>query len=119
MKTGILILGSFLVLGLIFSGCITPPNPPNPPLPPEPKQTFCETASDCAPTCSYGCVNKEWMKGKSDCEKLPLFECGCTNNKCVKQIIEVEESDDEIDSLFEDELDDSSDDLTSLENELL
>jgi hypothetical protein len=119
MKAGILILGIFLLLGLVFSGCITPPNPPNPPVPPEPKQSFCETKNDCIATCAYGCVNKEWVKGKNDCDAVPAFTCGCVNNNCVKITTEAEASNEEIDSLFEQELNDSvADDLTVLENEL-
>jgi len=120
MKNKIVILALLLLVGILFSGCFVQPNPP---IKPEPKKEFCKTSSDCTATCAYGCVNKQWMESKEDCEALVLFECDCINNKCVKQEIEPtedEKTQEEIDDLFDQEIDNlPEEDLTDLEDELI
>lgn len=53
-------------------------------------QFTCKTDSDCQATCSQGCVNREWMKGKADCLMETNVTCTCFDGLCMDKGLEPE-----------------------------
>ncbi|MFH1332337.1 MAG: hypothetical protein ABIH63_03580 [archaeon] len=43
---------------------------------------LCESSEDCTATCAYGCVSKNWMIGRGDCEALVGYTCECVDGFC-------------------------------------
>jgi len=54
------------------------------------EQFTCKTDSDCQSTCSQGCVNREWMKGKADCFMKTNIICTCFDGFCMDKGLEPE-----------------------------
>ncbi len=46
----------------------------------------CDKRGDCMASCHYGCVSREWMKGRADCEAIwSNFECECIESVCQRK----------------------------------
>ena len=47
---------------------------------------ICQKKSDCYPTCSHGCLSREWKSETPliDCSAEPTYNCDCIDNVCQK-----------------------------------
>lgn len=53
-------------------------------------QFACNTDLDCQSSCSYGCVNNQWLKGKGDCLMQTNIICTCFDGLCMDKGLEPE-----------------------------